>query len=488
LSLGRNTVYNLAGGVIPTLCALITVPIYVKLIGPSRYGVLAIAWLLLGYFGLFDLGLGRATSFRIAFLKNSPPAARADTFWAAVVVNLMMGLIGGAVLWLAAGYFFAHMFKVQAALRPEIVAAVPLLAASVPIATLAGVLTGALQGREKFLGVNIVSVTWTLLFQILPLGVVWRFGPNIVQILAAALTARLCALAVVAYMCHAEITRGSPIRLARSEIPHLLGYGGWVTVTALMSPLLVIVDRFAIGAVLGAEAVAAYTIPYQPAKQIQLFPAALTSALFPRISAASPEARRKYARNATLTVMSLVTLPVLGGIFIAEPALRLWVGASLGARSAPVGRILLIGFWINALALIPFTNLQASGRPDRVAKILMLEIPPYFLVLYIGLTFFGVPGAAVAFCFRYAMDYGLLSWFSARRFPGAGLIAVNLALLVVGAYLSSLWPITSSFWWISAAAVGLPTLAAAWWTLPEGPKHEILSRLPRWARKAAVSP
>ena len=110
LSVGRHTTYNLIGSIIPVAIALVTVPLYLELVGPARYGVLSIAWLLLGYFGLFDLGLGSATAFRIAALRDEAAQARADTFWAALCVNLAMGVCGGVVLWGAGHLFFGYVF------------------------------------------------------------------------------------------------------------------------------------------------------------------------------------------------------------------------------------------------------------------------------------------------------------------------------------------------------------------------------------------
>jgi len=132
MSVSRNAGYNLIGSLAPIAIGLVTVPLYLELVGADRYGVLAIAFLLLGYFGLFDLGLGRATTYRISALKDAEPVARANVFRTSISVNLGMGLVGAAILYLAAGWFFANVFKVDPALRPEMMASVPFLALTVP--------------------------------------------------------------------------------------------------------------------------------------------------------------------------------------------------------------------------------------------------------------------------------------------------------------------------------------------------------------------
>lgn len=485
MSVSRHTSYNLLGSAIPIVLALATVPVYLKLLGPDRYGVLAIAWLLLGYFGLFDLGLGRATSFRIAALRDASPQARADTFWAALSINLVMGLVGAVVLWAAAGYFFAHVFKVDEHLRPEILAGVPFLAASVPIATLMGVLAGAMQGREKFLETNSISVLSTTLFQLFPLMVAWRAGPNLVWLLSAAVSARVLALMVLGYRCHVELTRGHPRRLVRSEMPLLLKYGGWVTLSSVVGPMLVIFDRFVIGAVLGAASVTTYTVPFQLAQRIQILPSAVTNALFPKMSAASAEQRIAMTYKASLTLASLVSLPVLGAIFLLESFLHFWIGARMGAEAAPIGRIVLIGFWANAFALIPFMRLQSTGRPDLVTKMLLIQLLPYFLCLYLGMTYLGLQGAALAFTGRCIADYLMLNWVAGRDFRAAPALLLNFVLLVLAVYCSSRWVITDVGWWISAFAIGTTMTIIGWRILPPDVRRELTARVGSLLRKRA---
>jgi len=58
-TLAGNVLYNLLGFVIPLLLAFITIPILIRHLGTARFGLLTIGWMILGYFSLFDLGLGR---------------------------------------------------------------------------------------------------------------------------------------------------------------------------------------------------------------------------------------------------------------------------------------------------------------------------------------------------------------------------------------------------------------------------------------------
>ena len=74
--------------------------------------------------------------------------------------------------------------------------------------------------------------------------------------------------------------------------------------------------------------------------------------------------------------------------------------------------LLLVGFWVNGFARIPSALLQAAGRPHVVAVSHMSELLPYLLFLFIGMRYWGLPGAAFAFGLRTLADGILLSWFA----------------------------------------------------------------------------
>jgi O-antigen/teichoic acid export membrane protein len=428
LSIKRHTTYNLLGSVIPLAVSLVTTPIYLNLIGEARYGVLAIVWLLLGYFGLFDLGLGRATAQRMAALRDSTAAERAKSFWTALLLNTGLGVCGGLLIWPIATYFFAHVFKIEDALRPEVQAAVPWLILAVPTATLSGVLSGALQGRERFLELNIISVFGTILFQTVPLAVALLLEPTLGVLLPAVLCVRLFTLFILFWRCWRQVFRGHAPTFSRAQAGQLLSFGGWVTVTSFVGPMMVMLDRFIIGALSSAQAVTFYTVPFQLGERSTIISNALTSALFPRFAAAGFEEQKRLAGDGLRALVVVMTPLIAAAILFIEPFLAWWITPAFAGQSARVGQIILLGFWFNGFAKIPYAQLQAQGRPDIVAKCHLGEVLPYFGLLYLGLIHLGLIGAALAFSFRVLMDFILLAGF-------AGILRLALRRLLTPLFL-----------------------------------------------------
>jgi O-antigen/teichoic acid export membrane protein len=65
-----------------------------------------------------------------------------------------------------------------------------------------------------------------------------------------------------------------------------LSFGGWLTVTNIVGPLMTYMDRFFIGAMLGLSAVTYYVTPYEVLSRLQMLPQAIMGVLFPAMAAA----------------------------------------------------------------------------------------------------------------------------------------------------------------------------------------------------------
>ena len=58
--LARNALWNLMSLAAPMLVALAAIPALIRTLDADRFAILTLAWMVIGYCSLFDLGLGRA--------------------------------------------------------------------------------------------------------------------------------------------------------------------------------------------------------------------------------------------------------------------------------------------------------------------------------------------------------------------------------------------------------------------------------------------
>src|SRR5258708_38708086 len=105
--LARNTMWNLVGSGAPMLVALFSIPILIRGLGKERFGVLTLAWALIGYASLFDLGLGRALTQLVAKKLGAGEEKEIPSLaWTSLLLMLLLGFAGTAFIlvispWLA---------------------------------------------------------------------------------------------------------------------------------------------------------------------------------------------------------------------------------------------------------------------------------------------------------------------------------------------------------------------------------------------------
>jgi O-antigen/teichoic acid export membrane protein len=472
IEIRRNTFYNIVGALAPAALSLIVLPLYIRAIGESRFGILALIWLTLGYFGIFDLGLGRAVAQKLASIGDSDAVAMGRVFWTSSLLNAGFGIFGGLLMWPVCQSALHHFTSSEAS--SEIGSTLPWLMLGVPLVTLSSGFGGALQGRGRFLELNLISTISSALIQIAPLCVAYAVGPNLLHLVQSVIFARLLCAVLLFWRCQVDLVpRGAPI-FSLTDGRALLVFGGWVTVTSIVGPLMVILDRFVLGAVAGARAVTYYTVPFQLAQRLVILPSALSLALFPRMSAANgPEGRRLAMR--ALQSLTVVVMPMtVAGVVLIGPFLRLWIGQEFSAIASTPAQILLVAFSMNGLALVPFISLQARSRPDLIAKCHLAELVPYLIILVAALHVAGVSGAAFAFALRTFADYVLLMLL-------AGLLSTSIAILKVPVLLLAFaffaaWGLSagSVAWWFAVLVLFGLTLAWAWGNAPEEIREPVL--------------
>lgn len=66
MRLVRHSLYNVLGLGLPLLVAVFCIPVLIQKLGNANFGLLTLIWAVVSYFGLFDLGLGRALTQRLS--------------------------------------------------------------------------------------------------------------------------------------------------------------------------------------------------------------------------------------------------------------------------------------------------------------------------------------------------------------------------------------------------------------------------------------
>ncbi len=407
--LARNTLVNLVGQVIPRLVGLGAIPIIVRGLGTDGYGILSLALLVLGYFSLFDLGLGLATTkFVAAYLGQNRVEEVPRLVWTSLVMQLLVGVLGGLGLAASAPLLVSRVLHIPPALVGEAKTTFLLLAVSVPLVLGAATLQGVLSATQRFDLVNAVLIPMHSSNFVVPAVGAWLgFGlPGIVVVLVFVRLAAAVANLMLCFKVFPSL-RCRP-RLEFKLLRALAAYGSWVSVTNLLQPLLLYADRFMIGALLSMAAVAYYAASFQLAFAFGVLPVSLLTTLFPAFSAAGAAGDRKvieklYAR--AVKALLLVEGPlVLLVVFLARGILRLWLGARFAEQGTASLQVLAVGLLIGSLAYVSFTLLQALGRPDLPAKFYLLELPLYAGALWFLVGKMGIAGAALAWTLRMVLD------------------------------------------------------------------------------------
>jgi O-antigen/teichoic acid export membrane protein len=314
-----------------------------------------------------------------------------------------------------------------------------------------------LESREHFLLANVLQVSGTGLGQIVPVILAVVISPSLAIVIPAAVIMRALTVAAILMTVYRDEGPWSFKAFDRHQARKLLSYGGWVTVTGVIGPILQSADQFVVGSFLGVAAVAHYAVPMNLVMRSQILPSALIRTLFPRLSNLEHVEAQRLASRAIVALAYGYGAICAPAIILAPTFFRFWISADFAATAAPIAVILFFGGWINGLAFVPFGLLQSQGRPHVTGTIHAAEVIPFVVLLWRLTSTFGIIGAAVAWSLRCTAEAIFL--FVAARVSIRDLLwtLIPLAVLIASAALGDA---TSTPWQAFglAAVIGLLSL------------------------------
>ena len=393
----------------PLLVAMLTIPTLLTHIGKERFGILALAWGLIGYAGVFDLGIGRALTQNVGkLLGERKHDAIAPVLATASRITLIAGLIGGIGIVLATCFGAATLVKTVNVAQNEIENCLFLLAIVLPAQAMSITYKGLNEAYLNFKAISILRAV---------LGILNFGGPYLISFyskelplaIASLVVTRLAALFIyrkLAFTCLANNELRN-YKYSGDIAKSLFSFGGWLTVSSVLSPILTQADRFAIASLISATAVYVYVLPYELVVQSLIFVSAISSVIFPVLSRMIHNGASDWARYfyKWLLVVAIGMALVCGLIALLLPSiLKIWIGRDFDQNSVRVGQILCAGVFANSLGSMFYALLHAKGKADITAKIHLIELPIFIFTLVFLIQNFGVFGAAWAWVARMFFD------------------------------------------------------------------------------------
>ncbi|MDT8698615.1 flippase [Acinetobacter baumannii] len=405
MSLIRNSVYNIAGFAIPTLVAIPALGILARQLGVEKFGLFTLAFAIVGYASIFDGGITRAVIREIAIFRDKKEEQKKIISTASVSV-LIFGTIAAILLVLFSNNLISFL-KVSEDKVIDVGKAFKILGLTLPIYLLNQIWLAYLEGHEKFANLNIQRTITSIFLAVLPL-LMCLIYPTLLNAVVGLLIGRIISLTITFSICKKIIIESGMIFYKETFI-RMMKFGGWLTVSNIISPIMVYFDRFVVSNMIGASKVAFYSAPAEGVARLVNIPFALSRALFPKLSNSQNKDEKKKLEKQSYILISIICLPiVIFGIFFSKFIMVTWMGLNYGNQAANVLCILLIGFYFNSLAQIPFSVLQAKGKSKITALIHAIEIFPYLGLLFYMTYHLGLIGTAIAWSVRMGVDLILL--------------------------------------------------------------------------------
>jgi O-antigen/teichoic acid export membrane protein len=413
----RQSAWSALGWVLPALAALWAVPGLTRTLGAAGFGLLAIAWSLVGWFSVADLGLSRAVTQGVAraLARDRRDEAAALT-WSALALMGPASIAAAGLLWVGAPWV-AGLLQLGVESQDAGLRTIRWIALAIPTTVLMTALRGVLEGARAFALVALLRIPLGIAFALVPLAfAVGGFG--VVGAVQGVVLVRAAALIAHAFAALATLPELRRVQFAAAEARRsLLTFGGWTTVSNVISPLMNAMDRVGIAALIPVAAVASYAIAFEVGTKIWILTATLVPVLYPSFAtllAVDPHGATGRFEQGNRAILAAGTPVLIALAALAVPGMTWWVGTTLSADAARSLQWLAIGLAANLSAQVALAFVQAANRPSLAAWGHIVQLPLYVMCLVWAVPRYGAVGAAVVWSAR-AIGDALWLFIAARR-------------------------------------------------------------------------
>lgn len=400
MSIKRNAFFNFAGGVVPALVTLFTIPLIVRGLGSEGYGLFTLITAIVGYFALIDINVTAGSVKYIAeyAAKDDQPKIN-QSFSFGLLIYFVIGACG------AGGIFFGSSFLARSLFQIE-TAQLALAEHCLQIAAL-GFFFGQLQQYlqsvpQALLRYDVTSRLEMLFGTSIPILtiVLLNFGFGLTEIIWLRVLASLVNCVLLAR----EIRQLQPaLKLtspSRDIAVGLVNFSAYSFLSRLAGLTYAHADKLIIGAALGLKELAYYSVAATLANRVLGMTYRISSVLFPSASAMAAKGETESLRRIYLKVNRYVcflngSVLILVAVF-AEPILRYWMSPEFAAHGALILAIVACAQFVDSLTNLPSLVNDGLGHPRISGSFALGRALIGIAAVAVLVKFWGITGVALA--------------------------------------------------------------------------------------------
>lgn len=431
----HKLLWSLLGYGLPLGLALLTIPWLIHHMGTENFALLTLAWVLIGFAGIFDFGVGKALTREIA---RRLAQQKTGTLWSMAQFTFLVMVIVSILIY---GAFYLSTPWLLTQLRWQSVSSalahldtIRLLLLAIPLVLLSSIFIALLEGVGSVKRLNVIRALTNALILVVPVGAWWccehLWEVMLALVLVRVLSLGLYVLGSLPYLFSWHAQRSAENWSART----LLVAGGWMNGSTVLEAVFNTLDRFMIGALLSVQQVTYYTTPIDMLMKLQFIPRAFMSVMFPAFSASY---ETDYTRLQQLFWRSGGLLLILSGVvatiimLLGNSLLALWIDADFAQQAAPVLYWSALALLLANMAYVPLGLLQAVGKAHWPVRVNLLELPIYLWLLYWSIHSQGIVGASMVLALRYGSNALSLLTLCAYALPNVRVQAFRLVFLLI---------------------------------------------------------
>ena len=368
--------FNYLAAITTSLMGFVATPIVLDHLGRSTYGAWALIASIIGYSSLMDLGIGLTVMRQVAERAHVSDRTELRRITStALTIYAAVGLLITGVGILAASDLSAA-FHLEPSERHQFAIAFMIMCGTLGLTFPAGLYTGINQGFGKFREQGLIVIGQSLSGAGVTIAIVLAGGGLVDLALGWTGCVLLGFVAKVVYArCALNITP-NPRRFERRLARGLMSISFWMFIINLANKVIWNTDTIVIGSVIGAVAVAHYTVALGPATAVRTITDQFNSVTYTAAASLRAQSQRQTMQRLLLEATRVVTscicpfvvlFLVWGGQF-----LRLWVGPSM-ASSHWTLVVLVVGMLSTSVQATATQILLASELQSSLARVSVLE-------------------------------------------------------------------------------------------------------------------